>query len=68
MEVKVNQAERRSWVEINLDQLRQNYNIYKDQLPADTKIMAVIKADAYGHGDYHVEKFLYSLGCRLFAV
>lgn len=68
MEVKVNQPERRSWVEINLDQLRQNYNVYKNHLPADTKIMAVIKADAYGHGDHHVAKYLYSLGCRLFAV
>ena len=46
MEVVVNQIERRSWIEIDLDQIKTNYLIYKSSLKADAEIMAVIKADA----------------------
>ena len=46
MEIIVNQMERRSWIEIDLDQIKQNYFIYKNSLQLDTEIMAVIKADA----------------------
>ena len=68
MEVKVSQTEQRSWIEIDLDQLTNNYLSYKKLLPTNTKIMAVIKADAYGHGDVLIAKWLSRLGCRLFAV
>lgn len=60
--------ERRSWIEIDLDQIKQNYFIYKNSLQLDTEIMAVIKADAYGHGDAHIARWLSEQGCRLFAV
>ena len=68
MEIIVNQMERRSWIEIDLDQIKQNYFIYKKSLQLDTEIMAVIKADAYGHGDAHIARWLSEQGCRLFAV
>ena len=68
MEVHVNQVEKRSWVEVDLEQLRKNYHIYKQSLKADVEIMAVIKADAYGHGDAEVAKMLYDEGVRMFAV
>lgn len=68
MEVVVNQIERRSWIEIDLDQIKTNYLIYKSSLKADAEIMAVIKADAYGHGDSHIAKWLSRCGCHLFAV
>lgn len=68
MEIKVSQTEQRSWVEIDLDQIKANYLAYKQLLPTETEIMAVIKADAYGHGDVHIAKWLSSLGCNLFAV
>lgn len=60
--------ERRSWIEIDLDQIKQNYFIYKNSLQSDAEIMAVIKADAYGHGDAHIARWLSEQGCRLFAV
>ena len=60
--------ERRSWIEIDLDQIKQNYFIYKKSLQLDTEIMAVIKADAYGHGDAHIARWLSEQRCRLFAV
>lgn len=68
MEIRINQVEKRSWVEIDVAQLRKNYRIYRNLLPEGTSIMAVIKADAYGHGDVMVAKMLAEEGCRMFAV
>ncbi len=68
MEVLVNQIEKRSWIEINLSQLKQNYFVYKNSLKTDAEIMAVIKADAYGHGDVQVARLLSECGVHLFAV
>lgn len=68
MEIRINQVEKRSWVEVDVAQLRRNYRIYKNLLPESTNIMAVIKADAYGHGDVMVAKMLAEEGCRMFAV
>lgn len=68
MEVHVNQIEKRSWIEINLSQLKKNYLIYKSSLKRNSNIMAVIKADAYGHGDVQVARLLSQFGVHLFAV
>lgn len=68
MEVIVSQIEKRSWIEINLSQLKKNYLIYKSSLKNDADIMAVIKADAYGHGDVQVARLLSQCGVHLFAV
>lgn len=57
---------KRSWVEINLEQIRLNYQIYSKNT-AKT-IMAVVKADAYGHGAVKVAKILQEEGVRNFAV
>ena len=59
---------KRCWVEIDLSQLRENYRIVKEAFPADTQIMGVVKADAYGHGDVVVAQLLEEFGVRLFAV
>ncbi|MBD2230694.1 alanine racemase [Phormidium tenue] len=40
----------RAWVEINLAALRHNVRQFRGLLPATTQLMAVVKADAYGHG------------------
>ena len=68
MEVFVNQIEKRSWIEINLNQLRDNYYIYKNSLKKDADIMPVIKADAYGHGDVQVARVLSECGVSMLAV
>ena len=59
---------KRSWVEIDLNKLVTNYTILKEKLGTNKKIMAVIKADAYGHGDYIIAKKLYDIGVRDFGV
>lgn len=68
MEVRVNQIEKRSWVEVDLSQIRTNCLLYKKALKRDACIMAVIKADAYGHGDVQVARTLSDIGVNLFAV
>jgi alanine racemase len=40
----------RAWVEINLAALAQNVRQLKGLLNSKTELMAVVKADAYGHG------------------
>ena len=57
---------RRSWVEIDLEQLRTNYRIYSKN--TFKEIMAVVKADAYGHGAVKVAKLLQLEGVKNFAV
>lgn len=39
-----------SWLEIDLQAIRTNYILMREQLPANAALFAVIKADAYGHG------------------
>jgi alanine racemase len=40
----------RAWVEINLDALAHNIRQVRNQLAPDTELVAIVKADAYGHG------------------
>lgn len=48
----------RVWADINLDHIRENLsNMYKN-LAEGTKICAVIKADAYGHGAVPITRML----------
>ena len=48
----------RTWVEINLDALECNFDAVREELPENMKILAVVKANAYGHGAIGVAKFL----------
>ena len=59
---------KRSWLEIDCDILKNNYFIYRSKLPDEVDIMAVVKANAYGHGDIEVSKMLQQNGVSHFAV
>lgn len=59
---------RRTWAEINLDNLTNNFNVIRSNLRADTKVLAVVKANAYGHGDKQVAKHLEKTGADFFGV
>ncbi len=61
-------TDKRCWAEVNLSLIVNNYRIYKNNIPAKTKIMAVVKADAYGHGDVDVALILQEEGTEHFAV
>jgi len=58
----------RAWIEINLDNLKNNIEQIKSIIPDSTKIMAVVKANAYGHGIIRVAEYLNKLGINNFAV
>ena len=59
---------RPTWVEINLDSLRFNLNSIKGHLPAGVKLMAVVKANAYGHGIEKIAHCLETEGVEDFGV
>lgn len=58
----------RAWREIDLAALRQNTALLREALPSSCALMAVVKADAYGHGAVPVARTLQREGVRLFAV
>ena len=58
----------RSWVEISRNMILHNCETYRKMLPPDMTVMVVVKADAYGHGDQVVAKFLSDHGIHHFAV
>ena len=53
---------------VNLKALENNFNYLKNKLQSDTKIIAVVKAFAYGHGDVAIAKKLEELGVDTFWV
>jgi alanine racemase len=53
---------------INLDAIANNLALIRQRVDHKTKIMAVLKADAYGHGALPIAAFLSSLGIHDFAV
>ena len=59
---------KRSWVEIDLRAVAGNYRIYRAHAAKNYDVMAVVKADAYGHGDVKVASVLQNLGVTSFAV
>lgn len=58
---------KRAWAEIDLDALRHNYKEIK-KLIGNKEILAVVKANAYGHDDKTVCHTLEELGVRYFGV
>lgn len=53
---------KRSWAEIDLDALAHNYSAVRTLLAPRCKLMAVVKADAYGHGATQVARVLVRCG------
>ena len=57
-----------AWVEINLDSLAKNITEIKKFIPDDKKFMAIVKADAYGHGACMLAKTMLASGVDAFGV
>lgn len=58
----------RTWAEINIDALIANYREIRKITGKNAKILATVKADAYGHGFLEVAKALANEGADAFAV
>ena len=58
----------RCWAEIDLAALERNLRLIRASLPQHIRYVAVVKADAYGHGIQQVAGRLMHAGADLFAV
>ena len=58
----------RAYIEINLENLAHNVAVLKAAMPSRCELMAVVKAEAYGHGMCEIAVHLDKIGVRAFAV
>ena len=58
----------RAWIEVNLDHLKHNVDALNEAMPENCELMAVVKAEAYGHGSFEVATYLDDMGVKAFAV
>ena len=54
--------------EVNLGAIEHNYKQIRQHIPRHTEMMAIVKADGYGHGAKEVAGFLQEQGVNRFAV
>lgn len=59
---------RPTWAEIDLDALAANFHIVKERIGPDVNVMAVVKANAYGHGAVECARRLEAEGADWFGV
>ncbi|WP_040932519.1 alanine racemase, partial [Paenibacillus larvae] len=59
---------RPTWVEVSLDALSGNLQAFRQALPDSIRIMAVVKADAYGHGAASIAREAIASGADHLAV
>src|SRR4029079_16645519 len=60
--------QRPTWAEINLNNLAANFNVIKERVSSVAKVLAVVKADAYGHGSVQCARRLVKEGAEWFGV
>lgn len=58
---------RPTWAEINLSHIAHNVREFRNILPAETRILAAVKADAYGHGAVQVARQALAAGVTYLA-
>ena len=58
----------RAWIELSREALLNNINEYRRLLPDGTGILAIVKANAYGHGAVQITKALCEMGVDFFGV
>ena len=59
---------RPTWAEIDLDALAANYRLIRDRVAPGVKVLAAVKANAYGHGASECARRLESEGVDWFGV
>ena len=59
---------KRTWAEIDLAAIAGNFRLVRGQVSPRTAVMAVVKADAYGHGDAAAAAALAAVGVDWFGV
>ncbi len=64
---KVSAKSGRAWIEINPENLRHNACVLQNAMPEGCRLMAVVKAQAYGHGAFQTAGILERAGVGAFA-
>ncbi|MBG9771189.1 alanine racemase [Bacillus vallismortis] len=59
---------REVWIEVNLDAIKKNLRAIRRHIPNKSKIMAVVKANGYGHGSVEVARHALEHGASELAV
>lgn len=62
------QSSTRCWAEIDTGKIAHNVAEIRKMIPKQTKIMGIVKANAYGHGDIEISKALIQCGVDFFGV
>lgn len=58
----------RTWIEIDRKAIKHNFGAFKSLIPKTTKLMAVVKSNAYGHGLIPFSKEVEKLGADFLGV
>ncbi|MDR2957865.1 MAG: alanine racemase [Coriobacteriales bacterium] len=57
-----------AWLEVNLEAIRRNLQRFRKHIGPDVLIMAVVKADGYGHGAVEVARTALATGAKFLGV
>lgn len=58
----------RTWIEVDTKALRKNYRVFRGVISKSTKLMAVVKSNAYGHSLIDFSQLLQRFGVNWFGV
>lgn len=58
----------RAWIELNLEHLRHNVELFQKLLPKGCALMPAVKANAYGHGAAPIGQALQNMGIQNYCV
>jgi alanine racemase len=66
--MEANSFYRDTWVEVSLDAIKYNVQSFIDYLPNNIKMIAVVKANGYGHGAYQIAETAINSGAGCLGV
>lgn len=58
----------RTWIEVDREAIKHNFSVFKKLISSKTKLMAVVKSNAYGHGLVDFSKEMQALGADFLGV
>lgn len=66
--IALEEYRKRTWAEVSLENLRQNYRALRELLPSTCRFMGMVKSNAYGHGAVRVAQELQHMGADYLGV
>jgi len=68
MDIENISKKHKTWLEIDIKNIEHNYEVFRSLLDAKTKLMAVVKSNAYGHDMIKFSKEMVRLGADFLGV